>query len=151
MASFKRLAKEYELVNEDTSSSLISAKPRIEGDLSEWSAIIVGPKETPYQDGKFKLNITFPEEYPFRPPKIRFTTKIYHPNINSRGEICLDILRDNWSSAQTVRTVLLSILSLLGEPNPEDPLVQEIATIYKKDRDRFDIIAREWTKKHAQE
>ena len=148
MAAMKRLTKEYENICSDSSSN-ISAQPSGDNNLFEWGAVIIGPKDTPYADGIFKLEVKFPNEYPFRPPKIRFITKIYHPNINVKGEICLDILRDQWTSALTIRTVLLSICSLLGSPNPDDPLMPEIANLYKKDKLRYDIVAKEWTGKYA--
>ncbi|KAJ0067446.1 hypothetical protein NL108_007903, partial [Boleophthalmus pectinirostris] len=91
--------------------------------------------DSPYQNGVFFLTIHFPTDYPFKPPKVAFTTKIYHPNINSNGSICLDILRSQWSPALTVSKVLLSICSLLCDPNPDDPLVPEIAHTYKSDRE----------------
>merc|ERR1711885_85713 len=93
-----------------------------------------GPDDSPYVGGIFFLNIHFPTDYPFKPPKINFTTRIYHPNINSNGAICLDILKDQWSPALTISKVLLSICSLLTDPNPDDPLVPEIAHIYKTDK-----------------
>ena len=109
----------------------------------------MGPEDSPYQGGVFFLNIHFPPDYPFKPPKVSFTTKIYHPNINSNGSICLDILKDQWSPALTISKVLLSISSLLTDPNPDDPLVPEIATIYKNDLNRYNITARDWTSRYA--
>uniref|UniRef100_A0A8C8J4U2 E2 ubiquitin-conjugating enzyme n=1 Tax=Oncorhynchus tshawytscha TaxID=74940 RepID=A0A8C8J4U2_ONCTS len=105
--------------------------------------------DSPYQGGVFFLTIHFPTDYPFKPPKVAFTTRIYHPNINSNGSICLDILRSQWSPALTISKVLLSICSLLCDPNPDDPLVPEIARIYKTDREKYNRIAREWTQKYA--
>ena len=98
-------------------------------DMFHWQATIMGPGESPYQGGVFFLNIHFPTDYPFKPPKLTFTTRIYHPNINSNGSICLDILKDQWSPALTISKVLLSISSLLTDANPDDPLVPEIANI----------------------
>ena len=86
----------------------------------------------------FELLINFPEDYPFKPPKIKFTTKVYHCNINAEGGICLDILKDQWSPALTISKVLLSISSLLCDCNPEDPLVGDIAREYKTDRKTHD-------------
>ncbi|KAG2007883.1 hypothetical protein GB937_008243 [Aspergillus fischeri] len=114
-----------------------------------WQATIMGPGDSPYSGGVFFLTIHFPTDYPFKPPKVNFTTRIYHPNINSNGSICLDILRDQWSPALTISKVLLSICSMLTDPNPDDPLVPEIAHVYKTDRPRYEATAREWTRKYA--
>jgi len=109
----------------------------------------MGPPDSPYQGGVFFLNIHFPTDYPFKPPKVTFTTRIYHPNINSNGSICLDILKDQWSPALTISKVLLSISSLLTDANPDDPLVPEIANIYKTDRSKYEANVKEWTRKYA--
>ena len=106
-----------------------SAGP-IDEDIYHWTATIMGPTDTPYEGGIFFLDIIFPPNYPFKPPKIRFKTRIYHPNINSSGGICLDILKDHWSPALTISKVLLSICSLLDEPNPDDPLVVDLSLIH---------------------
>jgi ubiquitin-conjugating enzyme E2 D/E len=92
-------------------------------DLFHWQATIMGPPDSPYSGGVFFVNIHFPPDYPFKPPKVSFHTKVYHPNVNSQGSICLDILKDQWSPALTISKVLLSISSLLTDPNPDDPLV----------------------------
>ena len=118
-------------------------------DMFNWQATIMGPPECPYSGGVFFLNINFPSDYPFKPPKVHFTTKIYHCNVNSNGAICLDILKDQWSPALTISKVLLSISSLLTDPNPNDPLVPEIAQVYLKDRAKHDATAREWVQKYA--
>ena len=118
-------------------------------DMMKWKATIFGPEDTPYYSGVFHLEIKFTEEYPFKPPIVYFTTPIYHCNVNSRGGICLDILKDKWSPALTISKVLLSICSLMSDPNPDDPLVPEIAQLLMKNKDVHDANAREMTLKHA--
>ncbi|XP_010130785.1 PREDICTED: ubiquitin-conjugating enzyme E2 D2-like, partial [Buceros rhinoceros silvestris] len=86
-------------------------------DMFHWQATIMGPNDSPYQGGVFFLTIHFPTDYPFKPPKVAFTTRIYHPNINSNGSICLDILRSQWSPALTISKVLISLGSLLCDPS----------------------------------
>ena len=126
-----------------------SAGPRSDDDIFHWGATIIGPSDSPYQGGLFFVAIHSPPDYPFKPPKVNFKTKVYHPNVNSQGSICLDILKEQWSPALTISKVLLSICSLLTDPNPDDPLVPEIAHIYKTDRNRYNDLAKEWTRKYA--
>ena len=109
----------------------------------------MGPDDSPYAGGIFFLNIHFPTDYPFKPPKMSFTTKIYHCNIHPNGSICLDILKDQWSPALTISKVLLSISSMLTDANPDDPFVPEIAKLLKTDKAKHDANAREWTRKYA--
>jgi len=95
------------------------------------------------------LELFLPEEYPMAPPKVRFLTKIYHPNIDKLGRICLDILKDKWSPALQIRTVLLSIQALLSSPNPDDPLATDVAKHYKENEKDAQKVSREWTEKYA--
>ena len=118
--------------------------------MYKWKGVILGPSDSPYSGGLFHLNINFPVDYPFKPPLISFSTQIYHPNINSAGAICLDILKTQWSPALTISKVLLSVCSLLNDPNPDDPLVPEIARIYTTDRAEYNRKAKEYTIQYAQ-
>lgn len=127
-----------------------SAAPTHESNLFEWDGVILGPSDSPYQGGVFHLHIQFPIDYPFRPPTVRFRTRIYHPNINATGLICLDILKGNWSPVLTIAKVLLSISSLLTDPNPDDPFVPDIARQYKANRAAYEEEARTWTRNYAQ-
>lgn len=145
--ALKRINKELQDLGRDPPANC-SAGP-VGDDLFHWQATIMGPEDSPYAGGVYFLNIYFPADYPFKPPKVNFTTRIYHCNINANGGICLDILKDQWSPALTISKVLLSICSLLTDANPDDPLVPEIAQIYRTDRARHDATAREWTAKYA--
>jgi len=145
--ALKRINKELADIGRDPPANC-SAGP--EGnDLFHWQATLMGPPDSPYEGGVFFLDIQFPQDYPFKPPKVRFTTKIYHCNVNDQGGICLDILKGEWSPALTVSKVLLSICSLLTDPNPDDPLVADIARVYKNDKNKHDETARQWTRKYG--
>merc|ERR1712153_86204 len=138
--ALKRIQKELQDLSVDPPANC-SAGP-VGDDMFNWQATIMGPGDTPYQGGVFFLNINFPADYPFKPPKCQFQTKIYHCNVNANGAICLDILKDQWSPALTISKVLLSLSSLLCDANPADPLVPEIAQAYLKDRSKHDHTAR---------
>ena len=134
-----RIEKELQNLLADPPSNC-SAGP-VGSDMYHWQATLMGPSDCPYEGGLFFLDINFPPDYPFKPPKVMFSTKIYHPNINQGGGICLDILKDQWSPALTISKVLLSICSLLTDPNPDDPLVPEIAELYVNNRAEYNLKA----------
>ena len=121
----------------------------INDDLFMWEATIIGPEKTPYEGGVFKLEICFPDTYPFKPPKVKFKTRIYHPNINKYGSICLDILNRCWSPALTTSKLLLSISSLLSDPNADDPLDVTAADLYNTNKEEFFNLAKNYTIKYA--
>jgi ubiquitin-conjugating enzyme E2 D/E len=128
----------------------VSATPNARKGLTEWFAAIRGPEGTPYDGGRFHLTVRFPGDYPFAPPKVAFKTRIYHCNVDwQTGAICLDVLKDKWSPALTVSKVLLSIIALLQEPNPADPLVSSIAQQLIESKASHDAQAREWTQRFA--
>ena len=145
--ALRRLKREYKQIINDPPANC-SGGP-IDGNYYNWVASIMGPTETPFEGGVFMLKIDFPPDYPFKQPKFKFTTPIYHPNIDTKGNICLDILKDKWSPALTVSKVLLSICSLLIDPNPKDPLRIDAAELYIKNKVEYDIKVRKETQKHA--
>lgn len=147
-AIIKRLNKELEEMKNNPPLNC-SAGPINDDDLFKWSATIHGPQGSPYEGGIFILDIDFPSDYPFKPPKIIFKTKIFHCNINYHGFICLDILKDKWSPALTISKILLSICSLLDDQNPNDPLEPEIANLYIKNNNEFIKKAKLYTHLYA--
>ncbi|CAN1340572.1 Constitutive photomorphogenesis protein 10 [Linum perenne] len=108
-----------------------------------------GPKGTPYEGGIFFLDIIFPSDYPFKPPKVVFKTRIYHCNVDSAGNLIIDILTDSWSPALTISKVLLAVRSIFPHPNPYDPQIPDIARLYLADRPKHDELAAEWTRRFA--
>ncbi|KAJ7914299.1 ubiquitin-conjugating enzyme/RWD-like protein [Mycena leptocephala] len=109
-----------------------------------------GPEDTPYQGGLFEVDIVIPESYPFQPVKMKFITKVYHPNVSSAsGAICLDILKDAWSPVLTLKSTLISLQSLLCSPEPNDPQDAEVAKHYTTSKRSFEETAVYWTKTYA--
>ncbi|VDP15767.1 unnamed protein product [Onchocerca flexuosa] len=143
----RRITKETQRLIADPVPG-ISAVPD-DNNARYFHVIIAGPEGSPFAGGVFKLELFLPEEYPMAAPKVRFMTKIYHPNIDKLGRICLDILKDKWSPALQIRTVLLSIQALLSAPNPDDPLATDVAEQWKSNESDAIRIAQEWTRIHA--
>ena len=120
--------------------------------ITHWISHIRGPSATPYQDFVFTVDLIFPVEYPFQPPRVTFRTPIYHPNVSLNGAICLDILKQGsgaWSPLMTVQTVLLSVQSLIADPNPDDPLNEEAANLFLHDPAIYEEKVRSYSKVKA--
>ncbi|CAF1182397.1 unnamed protein product [Rotaria sordida] len=142
----KRIVKELKTIED--ASECYSATI-INDDIFHWEASIIGPDDSPYEGGVFRLDIRIPSDYPISPPRIRFKTKIYHPNIHFTGAICIDILQSRWNSIWSIDKILLAIISLLTDANPDDPYNARAALYYREDRQKFNEIARSWTKKYS--
>lgn len=116
----------------------------------QWTNVIFGPEDSPWEGGTFLLKMTFSEDYPNKPPTVVFVTKMFHPNIYANGSICLDILQHNWSPIYDIAAVLTSIQSLLTDPNPNSPANQEAAKLYRDNRREYNrrvalIVEESWT------
>lgn len=143
----KRLAKELEQLTKDNTDSMC-AYP-INDSLTEWNVYILGPNGTGYDGGLYHAVLKIPSDYPLKPPNLKFKTQIFHPNISTSGDVCIDILKTQWSPALGIHKILLSISSLLSDPNPDSPLNGTAGDLYKRHRDDFIRIANEMRDKHA--
>ena len=148
--ALKRIQKELTEFNKEEPEGF-RAGPIDDSDMFKWEASLTGPEGSPYEGGTFNLSIEFPKDFPFKPPKVEFTTKVYHPNVKSTGTICLPILKDAWSPDISVTRILMEIQNLLINPNIDHPLEPEIAKQYTDDRAKYDATAKEWTEKYASE
>lgn len=143
----KRIHREIgDLKKEDLGAIVLAPT---EENLYLWKGSIPGPEGSVYDGGVFNVEVVLPSDYPFTAPKAMFKTRIYHMNISEQGNICIDILKQNWSPALSLFKVMLSLSSLLTDPNPKDPLVPSIATQYTRDRQLHDTTARQWTQMYA--
>ncbi|KAL8674172.1 MAG: hypothetical protein Q9168_001423 [Polycauliona sp. 1 TL-2023] len=147
----KRITKEFADLQleppEDMKVDLIS-----ENDLFKWIVTIIGPKDSPYAGGKFEVQVTLPNEYPFKPPVINWKTKIYHPNVTNdgKGTMCLGFLRDGeWKPSSRMAAALEYVRQLMIEPVPDDAVEQAVAQEYRNNRKQFVKTAKQWTKTYA--
>lgn len=138
-----------ELMQYEQDGDLPFAIDPIDGDILHLRVTLSGPPGTPYEDGTFFLELTVPSQYPTAPPKIKFETKIYHPNINEDGSICLDQLKNDWKPNYNLEKAISFIYSLLENPNWETPLVASIAAQHQQDPALFETTAKEWTNQYA--
>jgi len=144
----RRIAKELADIHNDTHSHIKA--DTIGEDITRLRGSFEGPPGTPYEGGTYEINIEIPTEYPFRPPVMKFATKIWHPNVSSAsGAICLDTLSTGWSPVLTIKSALLSLQSLLSTPEPKDPQDAVVAQMLIKNPKEFERVAREWAVKYA--
>ncbi|KAJ3056490.1 Ubiquitin-conjugating enzyme E2 2 [Rhizophlyctis rosea] len=108
-----------------------------------WNAVIFGPEETPFEDGTFKLVLNFDEQYPTKPPHVKFISKMFHPNVYANGDLCLDILQNRWSPTYDVAAILTSVQSLLHDPNPQSPANAEAARLFNENKKEYNKRVRE--------
>eukprot|EP00931_Biecheleriopsis_adriatica_P064524 TRINITY_DN39289_c0_g1_i1.p1 TRINITY_DN39289_c0_g1~~TRINITY_DN39289_c0_g1_i1.p1 ORF type:complete len:175 (+),score=22.61 TRINITY_DN39289_c0_g1_i1:75-527(+) len=148
--TLRRIQKEIsEMASNGDLGDQITAGPRGD-DMYDWEATITGPEGTPYEGGTFFLSVALPKDYPFKPPVVKFITKIYHCNVGSAGNICMPVLKDQWATATTIAQILLQVRALISEPVPEDsPLSPDIAAEYLANRTQHDATARDWVEKYA--
>ncbi|XP_062230157.1 ubiquitin-conjugating enzyme E2 27-like [Phragmites australis] len=150
MVDVLRVQKELTECNRDREVSGVSIALHDGANISHLTGTIAGPRDTPYEGGTFLIDIRLPGGYPFEPPKMQFITKVWHPNISSQnGAICLDILKDQWSPALTLKTALLSLQALLSSPAPDDPQDAVVAQQYLRDYSTFVATACYWTEAFA--
>jgi len=143
-----RLAKELREIAGDTKSGVTVTV--LGDDLGHMQGTLLGPDETPYEGGTFHVDIQLTDAYPFEPPKMRFMNKVWHPNVSSaNGAICLDILKEQWSPALSIKTAMLSLQALLSSPEPSDPQDAVVAKQYISDYEEFKTTAKAWTVKYA--
>eukprot|EP01040_Poterioochromonas_malhamensis_P006819 gene6819-7350_t len=131
----KRLLKDFKRLQKDPPTG-IQAAP-FDNNIMVWQAVILGPDDTPWEGGVFKLLLEFSEEYPNRPPQVKFLSKLFHPNVYNDGKICLDILQNQWSPIYDISAILTSIQSLLSDPNPASPANAEASQLYERDRREY--------------
>ncbi|KAF4527027.1 hypothetical protein B566_EDAN001575 [Ephemera danica] len=132
----RRLMRDFKRLQEDPPPG-VSAAPT-DNNIMLWNAVMFGPADTPFEDGTFKLTMEFNEEYPNKPPTVKFVSKMFHPNVYADGGICLDILQNRWSPTYDVSAILTSIQSLLSDPNPNSPANSMAAQLYKENRREYE-------------
>ena len=151
LQSYKRLEKELKYFNGDDCEEDYMAGPIDEENIYLWSACFQGPKNSPYEGGTFEVQIEFPKDYPYLPPRVEFITKVYHLNVKKgTGMVRLNLLKDDWSPDTKLINILKAIQNLLAVPNIAQPLDKEAAKQYIENKEAYDATAKEWTEKYAQ-
>eukprot|EP00092_Neocalanus_flemingeri_P041361 GFUD01045036.1.p1 GENE.GFUD01045036.1~~GFUD01045036.1.p1 ORF type:complete len:155 (-),score=55.46 GFUD01045036.1:170-634(-) len=148
MAATRRLQKELGDLKNSGNKSFRNVQVD-ETNLLVWQGLLV-PDKAPYNKGAFLVDLVFPAEYPFKPPKVSFTTKIYHPNIDEDGQVCLPIISaEKWKPATKVEQVIQALVCLVNDPEPDHPLRADLAEEFSKDKKKFFKKAEEFTMKNS--
>lgn len=132
----KRVNKEIQLLEKNKLPFGIEIHPR-KDNIFIWDVIVTGGKDTPHDNLKYKLQVAIPGDYPTRPPSVKFISNCYHPNVYRDGKICLDILQGQWSPIMRIVSTLISIQSLLDDPNPASPANREAAQLYNSNKELY--------------
>ena len=149
-ANLRRIRNEVNQIREQAQDYTNMFEIEMVGDdMYHWKAIIYGPEDTLYNGYKFEVDIKLPDNYPFAPPTVKFLTPIQHVNINDKGDICLDILKNNWAASQNIQSVLLSLRLLLSSPCPDDPLNSQLAQLYRTDKKKYNKKIKDSCASHA--
>ncbi|KAJ5716416.1 hypothetical protein N7493_008327 [Penicillium malachiteum] len=146
----RRIGKEMADIHADTKSQITAVPVNDQEDITHLRGSFPGPPGTPYEGGTYNVDIKIPTDYPFRPPVMKFETKVWHPNVSSQtGAICLDTLSSAWSPVLTIKSALLSLQSLLSTPEPKDPQDAEVANMLLRSPKEFERVARQWAVTYA--
>lgn len=146
MLNSKRICNEYKIITSTPTSHKIEM---VNNDIYHWNAWISGPEESIYHGYQFQLDIMLPKEYPISAPVVKFITPVLHINVNTFGDICLDILKDNWSPKINIMAILDAISILLGYPNHESPFNDELEKTYRTDKDLYNKMIHNHCETHA--
>ncbi|XP_010513140.1 PREDICTED: ubiquitin-conjugating enzyme E2-16 kDa-like [Camelina sativa] len=136
-------------LNRDLSPNVTAVT--VDDDIFRWEATLIGPVNTPYEGGVFKLRLSFPPDYARSPPKVVLITRICHPNVSDRGGIYLKVLRTDCWIPLPIVMLFKGLVEKLIEPevNNEEQTIEYLANLYKFDRRRFEAMAREMTNQYA--
>ncbi|KAG8831827.1 Ubiquitin-conjugating enzyme E2 7 [Serendipita sp. 400] len=153
----KRLMTEYKqlVAGGSPEGMMFTAGPVSEEDMFAWEALIEGPKDTPFEGGVFLAKLAFPSDYPLSPFKMRFEPPLFHPNVYPDGNVCISILHtgedrtgyelasERWSPVQSVEKVILSVISMLAEPNLESGANIDCCKLYRENKPEYERLVRE--------
>ncbi|RPB08413.1 ubiquitin-conjugating enzyme [Morchella conica CCBAS932] len=158
-AANKRLLKEYKALLRESPEGIV-AGPVDESNLFEWECLIQGPDETPFEGGVFPATLSFPKDYPLNPPKMKFTCEMFHPNVYKDGTVCISILHspgddpnqyedasERWSPIQSVEKILISVMSMLAEPNDESGANIDASKVWRDNKEEYSRRVRQCARK----